>query len=131
MKNLKLTQVEAAFILLFGVFHFTLPFLLPPNFTSNTTILGGLRIADFVVPGVIAVGVCAIFYFWSKNHYPAALLAFLYAGGITFHVLYIAGLFPSVLRLPSPFISVAGIIVDVLSILAIYDYYHRIHGFVG
>jgi hypothetical protein len=131
MKNLKLTQVEGAFILLFGVFHFTLPFLLPPNFTSNTTIFGGLRIADFVVPGVVAVGVCAILYVWSKNRYPAGLLAFLYAGGITFHVFYLEGLFPSVLLVPSPFISAAGIIVDVLSILAIYNYYRRIHRVVG
>ncbi len=126
MKALSVAMLESLFILIFGVVHFTIPFWLPPNFVAETTVLDGLRIADFVAPGCFAVAISAILYFGTKNVIPGAVLAFLYAGGITFHALYILGVFPSVLVVPTPLISIGGIIIDAFSIGAIFDYYRRI-----
>jgi hypothetical protein len=127
MKPISIARLEAFFILIFGLAHFAIPFLLPPNFVSETTVLGVLPIADFVLPGCFIVAISAILYYVTKNRYPGAFLAFLYCGGIFFHALYLSGLFPSVLVVPSPLISIGGIIIDALSIGAIYDYYHRLH----
>ncbi|MCW4028730.1 MAG: hypothetical protein NWE92_03690 [Candidatus Bathyarchaeota archaeon] len=127
MQQLKISTLEAGLIVVFGVFHFTLPLLLPPNFISDTTIFGGLRIADFVLPGTLLVGITSLLYFFTKNRYPAAILVFLYCGGITFHILYLTGLFPAVLVVPSPWLLVGGIFIDALTIFACFDYYRRIH----
>ncbi len=126
MRALSIATVEAVFILVFGVIHFAIPFVLPPNFIAETTVWGSLRIADFVLPGCFAVAISAILYFGTRNSIPGAVLAFLYGGGIAFHALYLAGIFPSVLVVPSPVISIGGIIIDAISIIAIFDYYRRI-----
>jgi hypothetical protein len=126
VKTASLATAEAAFILVFGVIHFAIPFILPPNTMAETTIFGSLRIADFVAPGCYAVAISAILYFATKNLIPGAVLAFLYAGGITFHLLYLVGVFPSVLVVPSPVISIGGIIIDAASIVVIVDCYRRV-----
>ncbi|MGD6851131.1 MAG: hypothetical protein ACQCN6_03630 [Candidatus Bathyarchaeia archaeon] len=126
MNSMSIARLEALFILVFGLAHFAIPFLLPPNFVAETVVFGFLRIADFVLPGCFAVALSAIAYYATRNIVPAAVLAFLYLGGITFHLLYLLGVFPSVLTVPSPWISVGGIIIDVLSVWAIFDYYRRV-----
>ena len=95
--------------------------------SSNTTLFGVLRIAYFVLPGSFTVAISSILFYLTRNRYPAALLAFLYGGGIVFHLLYLSGVFPSILVVPDKLILVAGIVVDALSITAIYDYYRRVH----
>lgn len=124
--TLSVATAEAVFILVFGLVHFAIPFALPPNFIAETTILGSIRIADLVLPGCFAVAISALLYFGTKNIIPGAVLAFLYAGGITFHSLYLLGLFPSVLTISSPVVPIGGIIIDAASIIAIFDYYRRI-----
>jgi hypothetical protein len=119
--NTLVTRFEAFFILIFGAAHFAIPFLLPPNLESTT--LWVLPIGYFVLPGCFAVAISSILYFATKNRAAGAVLAFLYGGGIFFHALYLSGLFPSVLIVPSPAISVGGIIIDSLAIAAIYDFY--------
>ncbi len=126
LKTVKVVLLEAVFILGFGAFHFAIPFILPPNFVANGT-LAGLRIADFVLPGCFALAIASIAFYLTKRWYAGAFLAFLYGGGVVFHVLYLAGLFPSVIIVPDKLILVLGIVVDSLSIVAIYDYYHRLH----
>ncbi len=127
MNRLSVADVESIFVLVFGAAHFAIPFLLPPNFIEQTTVFGFLRIADFVLPGCFAVAVSAILYYATKNLIPATVLAFLYGGGIAFHALYLSGLFPSVLTISSPAIPIGGIVIDALSIVAIFDYYRRLH----
>jgi hypothetical protein len=124
--TVSIATAEAAFILIFGLVHFAIPFVLPPNFIAETTVFGSIRIADLVLPGCFAVAISALLYFGTKNIIPGAVLAFLYAGGITFHALYLAGLFPSVLTISSPMVPIGGIIIDAASIIAIFDYYRRI-----
>ncbi len=124
--KLTIALFESLFILIFGIAHFAIPFLLPPNFVEQTTLFGALRIADFVLPGCFAVAISALLYYATKNLIPGAVLAFLYGGGIVFHALYLAGLFPSVLTVPSQVIPVGGIVIDALSIVAIFDYYRRL-----
>jgi hypothetical protein len=123
---LSIATAEAAFILIFGLVHFAIPFVLPPNLVAETTVFGSIRIADLVLPGCFAVAISALLYFGTRNIIPGAVLAFLYAGGITFHALYLAGLFPSVLTITSPSVPIGGIIIDAASIIAIFDYYRRI-----
>jgi hypothetical protein len=113
--------LEALFILGFGIFHFAIPFVLPPNFNS-TNLFGFLPIGDFVLPGCFTLAIVSIILYLTRNWYPAALLAFLYGGGIAFHALYLSGLFPPVIVVPSKLTLVAGIIFDSLSIVAIYDF---------
>jgi hypothetical protein len=127
LRHLNIATLEAFFILIFGIVHFAVPFILSPNFIAQTTIWGSLRIADFVLPGCFAVAISAIVYFAIKNIIPGSVLAFLYAGGITFHALYLAGIFPSVLVIPNPSVPVGGIAIDAVSIVTIFDYYRRIH----
>ncbi len=131
MSAVKLATLEGLFILGFGVLHFAIPFLLPPNFTSDTNVFGALRIADFVLPGSFTVAISSILVYTTKNRYPAVLLAFLYSGGIAFHLFYLSGVFPSVILVPNPLFLIGGIIVDALSIMAIYDYYRRVHKLSG
>jgi hypothetical protein len=76
-----------------------------------------------VLPGCFALAVSAIIFYVTKSRYPAALLVFLFGGGITFHILFLSGLFPSVIVVPSELFLVAGIAADALSILAVIDYY--------
>jgi hypothetical protein len=125
MKTPKTSSSELLFILIFGLFHFAVPFILPPNFAVDTSIFGALRIADFVFPGTFIVAVASILFYATRNRYPGALLVFLYGGGITFHLLYLSGVFPSVLLIPSPLILVAGVAVDALAIAATYDILRR------
>lgn len=126
MPTLNFKAAEAAFIAGFGVFHFAVPFLLPPNFGGDTFLIG-LRIADFVLPGCFLVAILSLVYYFTANRYFAVAVAFLYCGGITFHLLYLAGLFPSVIVFPTKLLPAAGIIIDALSVAAIYDYYRRKH----
>jgi hypothetical protein len=121
--KMKISSVEASFILGFGIFHFAIPFILPPNF--NATDLFGLQIADFVLPGCFALAISAIAFYLTKSRYPAVLLAFFYCGGIIFHALYLSGLFPPVIIVPSNMLLVVGIVVDALSVAAICDFYRR------
>ena len=125
LKTLKVTLLEALFILGFGAFHFVIPFILPPNFVANGTLVG-LRISDFVLPGCFALAIASIAFYLTKRWYAGAFLAFLYGGGVFFHALYLAGLFPSVIIVPDKLVLVLGIVVDSLSIITIYDYYHRL-----
>ena len=125
---MKTATLELIFLLIFGVFHFAVPFILPPNF--HATNLFGLQIADFVLPGCFALAILSIVFSLTGNRYPAALLAFLYSGGITFHALYLVGLFSPVIVVPTKMLLVIGIIIDGVSIIAIYDYYRRVHSFV-
>lgn len=121
---MKTTTLELIFLLIFGVFHFAIPFILPPNF--HATNLFGLQIADFVLPGCFTLAILTIVFFLTRNRYPAALLAFMYSGGITFHALYLASLFPPVIVVPTRILLVIAIIIDGVSIVAIYDCYRRV-----
>ena len=124
---MKTSTIEASFILGFGVFHFAIPFLFPPN--VNEINLFGLQISDFILPGCFILAALSIIFCLTKNRYPAAVLTLLFGGGITFHALYLSGLLPSVLVVSTPLILVGGIILDGLSIIAIYDYYRRVQAF--
>ncbi|MGD6805919.1 MAG: hypothetical protein ACQCN4_03055 [Candidatus Bathyarchaeia archaeon] len=123
--NTLFSRLEALFILIFGAAHFAIPFLLPPNLESTT--LWIFPIGYFVLPGCFAVAISGILYFATKRLAAGACLAFLYGGGIFFHALYLLGLFPSVLTIPSAVIPIGGIIIDALSIAAIYNFYRRVH----
>ena len=125
MKLPNATFLEAFFILGFGVAHFAIPFFLPPNFVAETTVFEVVQIAGFVLPGCFAVAISAILYYVTRNIVPATVLAFLYGGGIFFHALYLFGLFPSMLLVSTPLISVGGIIIDAVSIIVIFDFYRR------
>jgi hypothetical protein len=121
MFSFNLASLERYFVLIFGVAHFAIPFILPPNLMGDTSILNFLRIADFVLPGCLAVALLAIVCYFKSKMTVGFSLAFLYGGGILFHLLYLFGLFPSVLLVPNSWISVGGIVLDVLSIFAILD----------
>ncbi len=127
MRLLKVAQLEGLYVLVFGVLHFAIPFLLPPNYIAQTTVFGFIRIADFVLPGCFLLAISTLVFFVTKNRYPAGLLAFLYGGGITFHALYLSGVFPPVILVPSSLFLVVGIVVDALAIGSIYDYHRRLH----
>lgn len=111
----------------FGVSHFAIPFLLPPNTVSAdvSTAFATLHIADFVIPGVFALAFLSLIFIYTKNLVSAGLLAFLYAGGIVLHTLFFLGLVPPVLVVPSPFFLAAGIVLDALAIGAIYKIMRR------
>lgn len=125
VKALNARIAEALFILVFGAFHFAIPFILPPNTNTTINLFVTLHIADFVLPGCFTLAIVSIIFYLTSNRYPAALLAFLYSGGVIFHVLFFLGLVPTVIIVPNNIILVAGIVVDSLSIIAIYDYYRR------
>ena len=126
LSNSKIVLLQAIFILGFGIFHFTLPFILSPNFDA-TGVLAGLHIAEFVLPGCFVLAFSCIIFYVTKNVYAGILLAFFYCGGIFFHILFIAGFLPPVIIFPSKLVPVLGIVVDGLSVMTIYDYYHRVH----
>jgi hypothetical protein len=117
--------VEALFILVFGASHFAIPFILPPNNNVTVNLFVTLHIADFVLPGCFILAVTSIVFYLTNNRYPAARLAFLYDGGVVFHVLYFLGAVPSVIIVPNDIVLAAGIVVDALSIITIYDYHRR------
>ncbi len=127
MQRVKIVSVEAGFLLVFGVLHFAIPFLLPPNaFAANTSsIFSTLHITDFVLPGTFALAILSLVFLYTKNRYPAAGLAFLYFGGIVLHSLFFAGVVPAVIIVPSPLFLAFGIVLDALAIAAIYDYLQR------
>jgi hypothetical protein len=125
VKALNVKTAEVLFILGFGVFHFALPFIFSPNF-NMANLFGFLRITDFVLPGSFALAILSIVFCVTNSRYPAALLAFLYGGGIVFHALFLSGQFPPMVVVPTSLVLVAGIVIDALSIIAIYDYYHRV-----
>ncbi len=124
MRLPKLAYAEAAFILIFGVFHFAIPFLLPPNAAGAETsnIFSTLHITDFVLPGAFALGILSLIFLYTKNRLSAVLLAFLYLGGIVLHALFFSSAVPAVLIVPLPAFLAAGIVLDALAIAAIYDY---------
>jgi hypothetical protein len=127
MQHLKIASFEAGFILIFGIFHFGIPFLLPPNATvaSESSVFSSLHITDFVLPGTFSLAILSLVFLYTKNRYPAAGLVFLYAGGIVLHALFFAGLVPAVLVVPSSLLLALGIVLDALAIAAIYDYLKR------
>ncbi len=127
MQRVKIVSVEAGFLLVFGVFHFAIPFLLPPNAlaASNSSVFSTLHITDFVLPGTFALAILSLVFLYTKNRYPAAGLAFLYGGGIVLHTLFFLGFVPAVLIVPSPLLLAFGILLDALAIVAIYDYLQR------
>ena len=125
MKALKVGTAEWLFILVFGVFHFALPFILIPNPNTTISLFVTLHISDFVLPGCFTLAVASLIFCVKPNRYPAALVVFLYGGGIIFHVLYFLGLFASVIVVPTNLLLAIGIIVDVAAILATYDNYRR------
>lgn len=127
MQRVKIVSVEAGFLLIFGVAHFAIPFLLPPNAfaASGSSIFSTLHITDFVLPGTFALAILSLVFLYTKNRYPAAGLAFLYFGGIVLHSLFFAGVVPAVLIVPSPLFLAFGIVLDALAIAAIYDYLQR------
>ena len=127
MKALKAGTVESLFIVIFGVFHFVLPFILTPNPSTTINLFVTLHISDFVLPGCFTLAIVSIVFYVTHNRYPAVLLAFLYSGGIVFHMLYFLGLVESVIIVPNNIILAVGIPVDALSVVAIYDYYRRVH----
>jgi hypothetical protein len=127
VKALNARTAEALFILVFGAFHFAIPFILLPSIKTTINLFVTLHIADFVLPGCFTLAIVSIIFYVTSNRYSAALLAFLYSGGIIFHVLYFLGLVPPVIIVPNSIILVAGIVADALSIMAIYDYYRRVH----
>jgi hypothetical protein len=120
----KIITLEALFILIFGIFHFAVPFILPPNY-ANTGFIAGLQVADFVIPGCFTLAIISIIVFITKNRYAAVALSFLYGGGVVFHSLYLSGAFPRVIIAPSKLLLVAGMILDALAIVAIYQYCFR------
>lgn len=127
MRTLKVAAAEGLYVLVFGVLHFAIPFILPPNYVAATTVFGGIRIADFVLPGCFLLATLSLVFYATKNRYSAGLLAFFYCGGIVFHVLYLSGVFPPVIVVPSSLILVVGIVVDALAIFSIYDSQRRLH----
>jgi hypothetical protein len=123
----RVASFEIVFIIVFGVFHFAIPFLLPPNTAGadTSTVFSTLHITDFVLPGAFALAVLSLIFVYTKNVVSAGSLAFLYAGGIVLHTLFFLGLVPSVLVVSSPAFLAAGIILDTLAIGAIYDIIRR------
>jgi hypothetical protein len=89
----RIITLEALFILIFGIFHFAVPFILPPNY-ANTGFIAGLQVADFVIPGCFTLAIISIIVFITKNRYAAVALSFLYGGGVVFHGLYLSGALP-------------------------------------
>jgi len=127
MQRVEISLVEAAFILIFGVFHLVIPFLLPPNTNAaiHSSVFSTLHLTDFVLPGTFALAVLSLIFLYTKNRYSAAGLAFLYAGGITLHSLFFLGLVPAVLIVPNQLLLAFGIVLAALAIVAIYDYLQR------
>jgi hypothetical protein len=127
VKALKAGTVELVFIFIFGVFHFALPFILTPNPNARINLFVRLNISDFVFPGCFALAIVSIIFSVTNSRYPAVLLAFLYSGGIVFHILYFLGLVESVIIVPNNIILAVGIPIDALAVVATYDYYRRVH----
>jgi len=126
VKALKAGTVELLFIFIFGVFHFALPFILTPNPNAKINLFVTLHISDFVLPGCFTLAIVSIIFYLTHNRYTAVLLAFLYSGGIVFHLLYFLGLVESVIIVPNNIILAVGIPVDALAVVATYDYYRRV-----
>jgi hypothetical protein len=127
VKALKAGTVELVFIFIFGIFHFALPFILTPNPNAKINLFVTLNISDFVFPGCFALAIVSIIFSVTNSRYPAVLLAFLYSGGIVFHILYFLGLVESVIIVPNNIILAVGIPIDALAVVATYDYYCRVH----
>jgi hypothetical protein len=121
MLSSKIIRLDALFIVVFGVIHFAIPFVLPPNL-ANTSIFGYAA-----SPGAIILGILSLVYYFSKNRFAGVFLSFLYAGGIFFHALFLSGVFPAILIVPNASVLVVGLVLDVLVILTIIDFYRRTH----
>ena len=128
MKTNSVWLLEAAFILAFGVFHFAIPFIFPAKANVTINLFVNLHIADFVLPGCFLLATVSIVFVFTKNRYPAAILVFLYGGGIVFHALFLSGILPPVIVVPnSSAVLAGGIVIDALSIAAVYDFHRRSH----
>ncbi len=127
MLQSKIHFVETVFLLVFGVFHFAIPFLLPPNTIGAETsaAFSTLHIADFVIPGTFALAILSLIFLYTKNLFSAVLLAFLYFGGIVLHSLFFLNFVPAVIVVPSPLFLAGGIVLDAVAIAAIYDIARR------
>jgi hypothetical protein len=78
-----------------------------------------------VLPGAFALAIISLIFVFTKNLLPGVLLAFLYLGGIVFHVLFFLGLVPPVVLVPSPLLLAGGIVLDALAIAAVFDVWRR------
>ncbi len=127
MRQSALAFIELGFLFIFGVFHFALPFLLPPNTiqAQESTAFSVLHITDMVLPGAFALAILSLIFVFTKNLVAGVLLAFLYFGGIVFHCLFLLGFAPSVVVVPSPLFLAGGIVLDVLAIAAVNDVLRR------
>lgn len=117
----RIMRLDALFIVCFGVLHFAIPFVLPPNF-ANTSIF-----AYAVTPGAISLAILSLVYYFTKNRFFGFFLSFFYAGGVLFHALFLLGFFPAILIVPSGLVLAGGLVLDVLVIASIVDFYRRTH----
>jgi hypothetical protein len=122
-------MAEGMFILGFGIFHLFVPFLFPPNlltaFIPIYSLLWGLNLADFVIPGCIAVASLSVAFKYTRNRFLMATLMFMYLCGAVFHMLYVFGFIPSLLKVTNNSTLISGIFIDVFTTAIIYDY-HRL-----
>ena len=117
-------DLEGLFILGFGVFHFLVPFIAPVNKASNIIFLG-IQMADLVVPGSIILALLSIVFYYFKDMYSMATLAFMYLCGTVFHALFLIGLTPSIIVVPHGSALVFGAFIDTFTPIIILDYSRR------
>lgn len=123
MKKVKL-KIESVFLLLFGVFHFVLPFI----FSFNPTLfLFSFQVSSLAFLGSIALASLSVIFVFTRNRYFGFLLSVLYGFGIAFHTLYLFGLYPSVILVPNIIILYFGVLLDTIAIIMIFDYQRGKH----
>lgn len=126
-----LMKAEWAFILGFGVFHFLVPFFLPPNFVAAVvpvySLFWGLQLSDFVIPGSIVLATLSILFIYTKNRFLMGALMVMYLGGAFFHGLYLVGYLPPLIIVPDSSFLAFGLLIDTFTAIVIYDYYRRAH----
>jgi len=124
-----LMKAEWIFILGFGVFHFLVPFFLPPNFIAAVvpvySLFWGLQLADLVTPGSIVLATLSILFVYTRNRFLMAALMVMYLGGAFFHGLYLIGFLPPLVLVPDTSFLAIGLLIDTFAAIAIYDYYRR------
>lgn len=131
MHKPSLITAEYGFILGFGLFHFLVPLVLPPNFITAVnpvySLFFGLQLAALVTPGCIILATLSILFVYTKNRYIMGPLIFMYLGGTFFHILYFAGIIPPLLEVPDKSFLAVGIAIDTFTAILIYDFYRRFH----
>ena len=120
---------ERIFILTFGLFHFLLPFVAPPNFLATVIpvygLFWGLNFVDLVVPGAVAVALLSIAFIYTKHLIPMVILMFMYSCGAFFHALFLLGFLPPLLVVGQGSFLFFGLIIDIFTVVISYDYYRR------